>query len=236
MVDPAVPSPKLEQSEPNRLRDALRRLPSPEIGGWEVFVDAVSAVPYLGGPLSNWITQRRQRVVFTRCYEVLRHVGDAVERLEQAGKGATVDEGLTELVAEVLPIAAKARSEEKRRRFAYVLARAATEAPTEERRDEARTMALLLDQLEYRHVEVLDRAMRAPMSQEVDGLLGAIRHVNFGHVGSYGPELGAAILRLESLALVSLDRDPKHKVMAMGRYGLQVTSLGIALHNWILAP
>jgi hypothetical protein len=61
----------------------------------------------------------------------------------------------------VLPLAAKTHNDVKRARFAKLLARAAT-TDLSEQRDSARTMALILDQLEYAQVRALDTLVGGP--------------------------------------------------------------------------
>jgi hypothetical protein len=60
-----------------------------------------------------------------------------------------------------LPLILRTGNEAKRERFAQLLTRAAREDAASER-DSARTMALILDQLEFPQVRLLDKLVTTP--------------------------------------------------------------------------
>jgi hypothetical protein len=192
----------------------------------------IGAIPYVGGPLTTWLGQHQQQAAFDRIISVLREVAGRLNALEQAGKNIHTDEPFAELVTNVLPLVARTRSAEKRSRYADLLSQAAMRIEPPQR-DEARTMALLLDALEYSHIELLDRIMANPATQKHHGLWGAQRHVP-AELGHFSRDDGDLLLRLEGLGLLDL-RDFRASRKPRGEGQIIVNSLGVQFHSWIRA-
>ena len=209
------------------LRRAVERLPTPEIGSWDAFLALVSTLGPAGALFTQWQSLRRQRETWTRCIDVLSQMAVAIEHLETAGKTCHLSDSFAELITEILPFVARTRSEKKRRHFAYLLANGATRESDEER-DEGRTMAILLDQLEYEHVRVFSEVLRAPMTQNYHGLWHGIRSVDSRAVENRGEHYGSALLRLQGLGLLTIGESERQS----GAFSIEVNSLGISLYYW----
>jgi hypothetical protein len=183
------------------------------------------------GSVGDWLTSVQQKEINARLTDVIRLLIRELERLEKRAKPLRLDEEWSEFFISTLPLVARTRSEQERERFAKLLADGAT-AERAEQREEGRTMAILLDQLEYGHVALLDRVMAKPRGQDYHGLWGSTREVEIAPGDFDGPDEGAGLLRLEGLGLLRIvdtaTRSPDRLNNA-----IRVNHLGIRFHAWI---
>ena len=201
---------------------------------WTDLVTALlSALPTIGGPISTLLSQRQQRLAYERLTEVLSEVDRRISTLQRSGKSTHVDDEFAELVVNLAPVVARTRSQEKRGHFSALLSNAA-EQPAGDAREEARTMALILDSLEYSHVALLHRLMQLPHTQSFDGLWGGYRSVPVDRT-SFSRADGDLLLRLEGVGLIDVSdfRTSRDKARGSGR--IIVRSLGIKFSHWVSA-
>jgi hypothetical protein len=177
--------------------------------------------------LAGWVSRGQAKEYELRLEQALRMLVRRVEELDaQRNTAAKCDDEWAELVVNVLPLAVRTRAERKRALFAALLAESAYRADPGDR-DFARTMALILDQLELVHVALLDRIMNAPATQNYSGVWGVERSV---------PDIalkqgeGAAILRMESLGLMRHIENKKGGALV---FEILVSDIGASLHRWI---
>jgi hypothetical protein len=64
---------------------ALGDLPPAEIGGWDAITAMISAVPYVGGITTLWLSDRRQREYRKRLHHVLEGMGTEIASLKERG-------------------------------------------------------------------------------------------------------------------------------------------------------
>lgn len=150
---------ELEGTNDGRIATVLASIAavSPTSSGLTMLVDAVA--PWLG----EFGRQRYRE----RLEHILWWLVDAIDRMaiEPEARPDVADWG--ELVLTVLPMALRARAEKKREAFGALLANGLRqEAPAD--RDEGRTMAIILDQLEYEHIEALADVSNLPRSLSLD--------------------------------------------------------------------
>ncbi len=194
----------------------------------------LGALPTIGGPISTFLSQRQQRAAFDRLAEVLREVDERLARLEQSGGTMHTDEEFAELVLNLAPYISRTRSEGKRRHFALLLSQAA-QTPPGAARDEARTMGLLLDSLEYSHVALVQRLMQQPATQGYDGLWGSYRNISVDRT-FFSREEGDLLLRLEGVGLLDASELRNSRDRTLGAGGVVVRSLGVRFWNWVSSP
>jgi hypothetical protein len=228
----ALPAGSTEETEVERIAEELDLLTRQT---WrDPALALVGAIPYVGGPVSIWLGQRQQREAHERVASVLNNIAERLAKAERAGAIINNDEGFAELVTNALPLVARTRSEDKRERYAALLVNAALGAEAAHR-DEARTMSLLLDSLEFAHVALLDRLMALPMTQSADGLWGARRSITVDRTHFKGPD-GDLLLRLDGLGLLDLSDFRTSRRGNKGEGSIVINNLGVRFHSWIHAP
>ncbi len=192
---------------------------------------AVALVPVVGGSIATWIGQKMQREAYARVFAMLQELSAKVERLHGDGITLQLDEEFAELVTSLMPIVARTRNEQKRHRYAALLANAATRHTAEER-DEALVMAQVLDQLEYRHVALLDYLMRLPASQEFHGLWRGNRTIEVS-LSDFDDYEGVLLLHMQALGLLELNSFRQSTDPVRGAGELRINARGLQFHRWI---
>jgi hypothetical protein len=170
-----------------------------------------------------------------RLEEVLFLMAEEIHRMQIQGIRVQTDhpEFLAGLEV-MIPAIMRTRSEEKRRRFALLLAHTAVEMDPAAR-DQGQNMAILLEQLDEHDILLLRRVTEATTEEEIDERIGRVRWARWSATG-YQPEIdGPSWLRLHSMNLltegdraaggISLEDDAEPIV--------GVTSLGLLLGEWI---
>lgn len=247
MSDRPIPPPEQRLDD---LREQLARLHTPS-----PFIDALLAAAAGGaagtpaGPgaalLSGftsacvaWAVGRGTAIALERVQEIAWRLTEEVARMQAQGMRIRWDEdSYLELVNRVLPLAVNTRSQEKRRRFAALLANAAPASDDE--REVARTMAILLDQLDEREVLLLDRAVKVSLPEgEIDEKLGAVRYAPLPAVRYEAAIEGPAWIRLHNVGLLSGGIGMGMRIEGQGYKGSAViiTPLGVSLHRWVSEP
>jgi hypothetical protein len=130
---------------------------------------------------------------------------------------------------------ARTPSEEKRHRFAALLAEAARRRPNDVA-EKLQTFALLLDQMEEEHILLLDRVVKATLPEgEVHPRLGLLRYAPLDGLEYNAKREGPAWIWLHRLGLLSGADALGMGIEVEGRpaAAVAVTSLGLALHSWI---
>jgi hypothetical protein len=198
------------------------------------FGGLASALAAVGGGLGAWLTGGRQAEWNRRFEEILWTLTEEVARLEQLGYKAEPSAAWAETVFNLLPLALSSMQKEKRERYATLLANGAI-SPTPKSLEECRTMALILDQLEYPHVELLGRFLSMPGEVKHHGLWGTTREVP---LDSSNVELyrdGSLLLRLEGIGLVRLIDTATHSPESLNKVA-QFNELARRFHVWITRP
>jgi hypothetical protein len=93
-------------------------------------------------------------------------------------------------------------------------------------------MALILDQLEYAHVEILDRFLSLPAAVKHHGLWGTTLEVPLGSSNTELYRDGPLLLRLEGMGLFRLIDSATHSPESLNKVA-QVNELARRLHVWI---
>jgi hypothetical protein len=229
-------SPRAKADEAiERVAEKIAHLDKPEIRS-ELVLSLVDQVPYIGGPFATWLSHGQREASFARLEEALWAIHDGLAELAVAQEPFYIDEEYVELVGNILPVVMRTRNERKRARFATLLVTAARGGYVE-RREEGRTMALLLDQLEYPHISVLDRLVRTPEDSAFTGTWGPTRMVRLKEAGLNLEADRPLLLRLESLGLLWGEFFLGDSDSTAGRLPGQaiITPLGIQLQTWITA-
>ncbi len=219
------------------IRVALLQLASPAIAlgailGAPIADSKAALATSLSTIISRWIGSRAQRLYSERIQEILWRMVEEIDRLRVTTQAVKTDDEWAELVCAVLPIAARATTEAKRAAFAKLLALGAVRGETHER-EEARTMAALLEQLEYSHVRALNELIRTGASSVTQDMFWGTRsevrieQSHFSH-----PEDGAALLRLEAIGFLRIV-DAKTPGRASLNKIAVVSELGTRFASWV---
>lgn len=204
----------------------------PSESKWDSLIHSVNLIPEVGGMISSWITDKRFKQYQKRCVETLKILSNTIKELRARDKEIFIDDNFGETTTKVLPRIVDTINRKKRKRYAYLLSNAAM-TPEEEKREEVNTMAEILNQLEYKHVELLDTVMRQEYVQNVDMLWGPQRKIKLDRsiLTNYQ---GTSLHRLKYMGLlhyeqVNIENNSESVEVILN-------SLGIKFHRWITSP
>jgi hypothetical protein len=234
----APPTPRQAGSE--RVMEKIVELhkgsPLREAGA-VTFRGLVQGVPFVGDVVGEWLGELRQRQQQERFVEVLWAMSDAIGSLERRGKVVQLDEAFAERTMLVGELAVRSNAEDKRKRFAWLLANSATEEHANDRND-AVTMARLLDQLDLSEVLMLHRLVAGGNAAPKHGVWGESITIVIGDEGGidfHTAREGEALLRLHAAGLIRADQFRNPSAYTTGRV-VEVVDLGVRLDRWIQDP
>ena len=220
-----------DQSAAAIVRIEIASIAPPDVAG-DTIRAVFAEIPGLG-VVAEWYDQGQTREAMRRIREVLHQLNNQLEKLAAAGRVLTCDEGFAELVGNVLPLVARTRSEEKRLRFANLLSQASLNAG-ETSRDLARTMALIVDQMEEIHVRLLDRAIAGFVqwigSGDVEPLT-MRSHIVLSQ--SEKRDAATALLRMQALGLLQFGRNSGSAPDGGVDHQVEITALGLSVSKYI---
>jgi hypothetical protein len=190
----------------------------------------------LSGAIADWLGSRAQTEYNARIEEVMWRLTEEVDRLRIATQPLLTDDDWAELVISVLPVAARAKTQEKRRLFASLLATAAREQYSA-KRDEARFMAQLLDQVEYVHVQALGKLLNMGRSHTLDQFWGYHRETTFERSDFENPNTpnrqdGVVLLRLQALGMITVSDATTRSPQSLNKVA-RIHDLGIRFYEWV---
>ncbi|HEX6746432.1 MAG TPA: hypothetical protein VF092_03890 [Longimicrobium sp.] len=191
-------------------------------------VGALNAVPLFGGLLAAWISQFQQRELLKRLLAVLDDAVARIHQLEESGREIRIDDEYIEFVGEAGILAARTRSEQKRRYFSGLIACGAVEFRSGER-DRGRMMATILNQMDDAALNLFIMIMIRPHTQNVHGFWGASRPMSI-KLSDFPSGSGRDLSILVAHGLVELGatRGARGDTVQM-----TVTHLGISFFEWI---
>jgi hypothetical protein len=166
--------------------------------------------------LVAWFGEGQQATYNRRIEDVLWGVVEELDYLRHKGYNVEPSERWTETIVNILPLAMRSAQQEKRQRFATLLANG-TISPTPGRLEECRTMALILDQLEYAHVQILGRFFSLPAGVKHHGLWGTTREVPLDSSNTELYRDGHLLLRLEGVGLMRLIDTATHSPESLNK-------------------
>jgi hypothetical protein len=131
---------------------------------------AIQLIPYVGGPLDALIGGEGQKIQQRRLAHFIDELDIWLRKIE-APQHALADEELFDLMVGTFERVSKTPSEEKRARFAQIVA---NEIAHVKEIDEAETAIRLVSELDDLHIPVLNIAIHAPLGS---GTFGQVRVV-----------------------------------------------------------
>jgi hypothetical protein len=195
----------------------------------------LSAFGVVGSSLAAWLGERQQAEYNRRVEEVLWALVEEVARLEQLGYTIKPTEAWAETIFNVLPLALRSLRQEKRRLFATLLANG-TISSAPESLDECRTMALILDQLEYAHVELLDRFFsQQPTKVDHHGLWGVTTRIPLDSANTELYRDGPILQRLEGVGFLRIIDTAARSPQSLNK-AVQLNDLARRFHAWVTRP
>ncbi len=199
----------------------------------------LNGAPWIGGVISSWISQNRQKVMFQRINECLIAVHNKLEEIDFKIDDLNKDQDFIDSTVSVLERVSKTISERKRLYFSNLIANSALVKNFEER-EEMLSMSLLLDQLEFIHVITLNKIMLMPYSQSVM-VFGPERTVNISSIKEFSGKERFAMGMLQELGLIdlsgirqNLNNSGAIKISYSG--DIKITSRCIKFYEWISDP
>lgn len=120
---------------------------------------AIQLIPYIGGPLDTLIGGEGQKIQQRRITHFVDELDKRLKNIE-APQRTLANEELYDLMVATLERVVKTRSEEKRARFAQIIA---NEIAYAKKIDDAETAIRLVGELDDIHVQVLNIATHAPL-------------------------------------------------------------------------
>jgi hypothetical protein len=201
---------------------------------------AVQLIPYIGGPLDTLIGGEGQKIQQRRISHFIDELDRRLQNIETP-KHALANEDLYDLMVSTFEQVARARSEEKRTRFAQVVANEIAHA---EKFEDVETALRLIGELDDLHIHILNIATHAPpCPAPYDGLrvitiaihlqIPSPNNDTYPVLGEIFPDIPEPMLRLICSELVSkgLLRDE-----GVGRYDAKAMEYFIAtdLTAWLL--
>lgn len=245
-----LPGHSSNESHAERIRELLAELPSGsplkiallQLVSTNVPLASVLGAPVSGslpavataisGTIATWLGVRAQRTYAERIEEILWRMVEELDRLRISLERLSADEGWAELVCSILPLAARANTGEKRQAYAELLARGARRSSDSER-EEARTMAALLEQVEYKHVKILSDLIRiGARSVTQDMFWGGSSEIPIEQSSFADPQAGASLIRLEAMGFIRLNESKQKKAGSLNMV-VTVTELGGQFAGWV---
>jgi hypothetical protein len=122
---------------------------------------AIQAIPGLGGSLDTMLAGLGANWQYKRLEDFISRLNERLGRLEQWGSLSSVDpsESLFDFMMNTFDQVIRARSEQKRERFANLVA---NQVVKKREWDEAETACRLIGDLSDIHIKILDIAISAP--------------------------------------------------------------------------
>jgi len=124
---------------------------------------AMQAIPYVGSSLDTLLAGKAAQIHLERVENFASELHRRMERVEHAATNLE-DEAFSDLIITTFEKVARARSAEKRSRFARIISRQVAEG---QKWEEPENAVRLLGELEDIHVEVLSVALAAPPLEKV---------------------------------------------------------------------
>jgi len=220
------------------LKVGLSGLVSPTLGlgavlGAPVSGSVLALTQSLSTVIATWIGSQARAQYTERIQEILWRMVEEIDRIRVSSQPLKTDAEWAELVCSVLPVAARATTEAKRAAFARLLARGASYSEMHDH-EEARTMAALLDQLEYDHVRVLSEVMKRARSFAQDPFWGKRLDIPIEQEHFSQPGSGAALLRLQAIGFLEIV-DTKTRRHGSLNKAVVVSHLGTRFARWVTA-
>lgn len=170
---------------------------------------SIQAIPWIGGPLDTLLAGRATQIQLERVDKFAKELAQRMATVESSAVNLN-DEAFADLMFTTFERAARTRSEEKRSRFAEIIAnQVAKPAQWEEPENAVR----LLADLEDIHIEIIETALKAPVA---DGPFSGLRVISLKagpnnneqemdpvSLFVYFPQYEAAALRMACAELVA---------------------------------
>jgi hypothetical protein len=134
---------------------------------------AIQAIPGLGSSLDTMLAGLGAKWQYKRLEDFIAKLNERLSRLEQIGRLQSIEpsEPLFDFMMQTFDQVIKARSEEKRKWFANLVAKQVTEKCDW---DEAETACRLIGALSDNHIRILEIAINAPCYDDFFGGRGVI--------------------------------------------------------------
>lgn len=204
---------------------------------------AVQLIPYIGGPLDALIGGEGQKIQQRRIAHFIEELDERLKKIEEPSV-AIPNEELYDLMIGTFERVAKTRSNEKRARFAQIIA---TEISQARNIEDVETAVRLIGELDDLHVQILNIAIHAPQCPApYDGLqvitISAYLQIPQPTNGTYPvlkelfPDIPESMLRLICSELVSkglLRDDGVGRRDAKAMEYFVATELATWLFDWI---
>lgn len=169
----------------------------------DVFRAGVQSIPYIGGPIDTLLSGRASRIQMKRLEQFVVDLRTRLERVELIRADVSGDE-FADFMLTAFEKVWRARTTEKRERFADIVARQVIDA---QRWDDAEMALRLVGDLEDIHIDVLCVALAAsPATDAFAGIRivaldvqpgeGIISNFSTSLVGILGTRYSSAALRL----------------------------------------
>lgn len=221
------------QDESSQLKPIELVDPNSDIDLTEIVVsEALNKIPLIGGLISNWYSQERQKIVLERIQNCLNSVVEKLNRINYDINSLKSDQKFAEFTVNTLEKVTKTLNSQKREYFSNLIANSAVKIDSE-KREQMRSMSALLDQLEVIHIQTLDKIMNMPYGQSAL-FYGAVREVHKFDIREFTKKEHYALGTLEELGLINLSQIPLDENKFVGP--LRISSRAISFHKWITEP
>lgn len=167
------------------------------------FRAAIQLIPHVGGALDTLLAGKGSRIQQQRIQDFLSHLNSRLDKIEEKEQLESSEE-FYDLVLSVFDGVVRTRSEEKRARFASIVA---NKVGTEASWEEAETATRILKDLEELHIRVLLFAVEAPACDAPFNKLSVVTlsdtHLGGANIAAQFPALTVEALRMICSELVS---------------------------------
>lgn len=143
---------------------------------------AIQLIPYVGGAIDTLFTGKASQIQTQRIEHFIHELQARMERVEMI-KANIDDDAFTDFIFSTFEMVSRARSDEKRNRFANIVSRQVVEAHPWE---EAEMAVRLVSVLEDIHIEVANTAHSAPTCENVFGGLRVVTLATLSNQDSTG--------------------------------------------------
>jgi hypothetical protein len=204
---------------------------------------AVQLIPFIGGSLDTLVGGEGQKIQQRRIAHFIDELDRRLKSVETP-KRALANEDLFDLMVGSFEQVAKARSEEKRARFAQIVANEVVHA---KRLEDAITAIRLIAELDDLHIHVLDIAVQAQLRPSTSNKLLAISIANTNFIApiidsnlvlvKVFPDIPEYMLRLVCSELISKgllsDEGAGQRIGAGNMEYFAATNLAAWLFTWL---
>jgi len=153
-------------SEPNQVTSAVANA-AQQYSEQTALRAAIQLIPYVGGAIDTLVTGKAIQIQTQRIEHFLRELQARLEHVEMI-KANVDDDAFTDLMLTTFEKVSRARSDDKRNRFANIVSRQVVEAQPWE---DAEMAVRLVSELEDIHIEIANTALSAPPCDKgFDGL------------------------------------------------------------------